>query len=71
MSREEQIKFSNDIESKTIENVPLSLHNIHNLLNTSDLNNSQKDNNVLNNNFVEITSLSNNNMLETNVKNTI
>ena len=68
MSQQEQSKNSNDNESKTIENVPLSLHNINNLLNTSDLNSSQKDNNVLNNNFIEITSLSNNNKPENNAK---
>ena len=71
MSQQEQSKFSNDNESKTIENVPLSLHNINNLLNTSDLNVSPKDNNVLNNNFLEITSISNNNKQENNDKNTI
>ena len=71
MSQQEQSKFSNDNESKTIENVPLSLHNINNLLNTSDLNISPKDNNVLNNNFLEITSISNNNKQENNDKNTI
>ena len=68
MSQQEQSKNSNDNESKTIENVPLSLHNINNLLNTSDLNSSQKDNNVLNNNFIEITSLSNYNKPENNAK---
>ena len=70
MSQQEQSKNSNDNEIKTIENVPLSLHNINNLLSTSDLNSSHKNNNVLNNNFVEITSLSNNNMKENNSKNT-
>ena len=69
MSQQEQSKNSNDNEIKTIENIPLSLNNINSLLNTSDLNRSHKDNNVLNNNFVEITSLSNNNMKENNSKN--
>ena len=68
MSQQEQSKNSNDNESKTIENVPLSLHNINNLLNTSDLNSSKKDNNVLTNNFIEITSFSNNNKPENNAK---
>ena len=68
MSQQEQSKNSNDNESRTIENVPLSLHNINNLLNTSDLNNSKKDNNVLNNNFVEKTSFLNNNIQENNAK---
>ena len=71
MSQQEQSKFSNENESKTIENVPLSLHNINNLLNTSDINSTQKENNVLNNNFLEITSISNNNKVEINDKNTI
>ena len=71
MSQQEQSKFSNDYESKTIENDPLSLNNINNLLNASDLNTSPKDNNVLNNNFIEITSISNNNKQENNEKNTI
>ncbi len=71
MSQQEQSKFSNENESKTIENVPLSLHNINNLLNTSDINSTPKENNVLNNNFLEITSISNNNKLENNDKNTI
>ena len=71
MSQQEQSKFSNENESKTIENVPLSLHNINNLLSTSELNSSPKDNNVLNNNYLEITSISNNNKIENNEKNTI
>ena len=71
MSQQEQSKFSNENESKTIENVPLSLHNINNLLNTSDINSTPKENNVLNNNFLEMTSISNNNKLENNDKNTI
>ena len=71
MSQQEQSKFSNENESKTIENVPLSLHNINNLLNTSDINSTPKENNVLNNNFLEITSILNNNKLENNDKNTI
>ena len=68
MSQQEQSKNSNDNESKTIENMPLSLHNMNNLLNTSDLKNSKKDNNVLNNNFVEVKSFSNNNIQENNAK---
>ena len=71
MSQQEQSKFSNENESKTIENVPLSLQNINNLLNNSDLNSTSKDNNILNNNYLEITLISNNNKLENNDKNII
>ena len=75
MSQQDQSKYSNEYESKTIENVPMSLNNINNLLSASDLNInniSPKDsNNILNNNFLEITSISNNNKLDNSDKNTI
>ena len=71
MSQQEPSKFSNDNDSKTIENVPLSLHNINNLLSSSELNNTHNDNYILNNNFLQITSISNNNKPENNDRNTI
>jgi len=70
MSQQEPSKFSNDNDSKTIENVPLSLHNINNLLSSSELNNTHNDNYILNNNFLQITSISNNNKPENNDRNT-
>ena len=63
MSQQSQSKISNENESKTIENIPLSLHNINNLLNTSAANSTPENNNAYNNlnyNFLEKTSSSNN-----------
>ena len=44
MSQQSQSKISNENESKTIENVPLSLHNINNLINSSEGNSTPKNN---------------------------
>ena len=63
MSQQSQSKISNENESKTIENVPLSLHNINNLINSSEGNSTPKNNkgyNALNYNFLENNSGSNN-----------
>ena len=63
MSQQSQSKISNENESKKIENIPLSLHNINNLLNISAANSTPENNNAYNNlnyNFLEKTSSSNN-----------